>query len=439
MDKDTVEDIPNMAHMVDKGFNSLPDIPPPVPKTTPQRPKHSTINLLNQPLIRDTLDSILSIELEGATIDHNNFIDEIFTDEALGFKIAPIVHYLTKMQAFERSEVTPEPPLPNTLPIHYRRNVASEAHTTDHLNKIITLIENHIGKTSTRQWSPVSHNRPMHGGVHPRKPDIVLYDKAIPEDTLTWKSVHSVCEVTGNCRSRDPYATLRSKALSLFSTQHSRRYVITAWMTQANFGATLFDRSGEIKGRWSYTCHETYVRLIAGLAYGSEELLGYDLSLERDTLGAVNGLRMNNERYSVLNVIFSSDVLRGRATICWLVMKDGKQRVVKDTWVDDQRQYKECGFLDACAQHEIENVPTLICTEELVVNGKPDSTISRRPLALRNGIENRVHCRLLLDPICTSIQCFRSQRELLHVFIDCIKGIFKLFQSFVLRRYICIL
>jgi hypothetical protein len=164
----------------------------------------------------------------------------------------------------------------------------------------------------------------------------VLYDKALPEEDINWKSVHSVLEVTANRKSQAPYATLRCKALNIFGAQHSRRYIITAWMTHAHFGATLFDRSGEIKAFWSYTSQDAYVRLIAGLAYGSEELLGYDLSLERDLHGNVQKLRMNNEWYSVTKVVFSSDVLRGRATVCWLVMKDGKQFIVKDTWVDHQ-------------------------------------------------------------------------------------------------------
>ena len=61
----------------------------------------------------------------------------------------------------------------------------------------------------------------MQGGVHMRKPDTILYNKTIPENTLTWKLVHSVCEITANRKSIEPHATLRSKALSLFSSQHS--------------------------------------------------------------------------------------------------------------------------------------------------------------------------------------------------------------------------
>jgi hypothetical protein len=59
---------------------------------------------------------------------------------------------------------------------------------------------------------------------------------------------------------------------------------------------------------------------------------------------------------------------------------------------------------------------------ELRVNGMLDSTILRLPSM---NIEHRVHCRLLLEPVCTSIQHFSSQRELLHAFIDYIKGMFQ--------------
>jgi len=79
--------------------------------------------------------------------------------------------------------------------------------------------------------------------------------------------------------------TLRCKALNIFSAQHSHQYIITAWMMLVHFDAVLFDCSGE------------------------KELLGYDLSLERDLQGDVWKLMMNEEWYSVINIIFSSDDL----------------------------------------------------------------------------------------------------------------------------------
>ena len=68
--------------------------------------------------------------------------------------------------------------------------------------------------------------------------------------------------------------------------------------------------------------------------------------------------------------------------------------------------------------------------EELKVNHKPDSTKSHWPLSLQDGIKNWIHCWLLLNPICTSIQGFWPQKELLHVFIDCIKGMFQAVSKF---------
>jgi hypothetical protein len=134
--------------MAYKNFTSLP---PPNLKTTPIHPKHSTVNLHDKHLVCNTLDPILSLELAGATINHHNFIDELITDEALGFEIGPIILKLAKLQAFNRAQVTPEPPPPNTLPIHHRHNTASETHTADHLNCIITLIGEHARRTPTRQ------------------------------------------------------------------------------------------------------------------------------------------------------------------------------------------------------------------------------------------------------------------------------------------------
>jgi len=107
-------------------------------------------------------------------------------------------------------------------------------------------------------------------------------------------------------------------------------------------------------------------------------------------------------------------------------MKDGKQLVVKDTWADVQWQYKEREFLDACTLHQIKNVLKLHLMKDMAMNSKPDSTLSCQPLALQKDIEDQAHQQLLLDPLCMTIQYFRSQKELLQAFIDCIKGMFQI-------------
>jgi hypothetical protein len=331
-----------MAHMAYKSYSSLPhhgNV-----QTTPLCPKHSTVNLRNEPLIRNTLDTILSLELAGATFTNDSMIDEIFMDNALGFEIAPITQAVVDLHALDHVEVTPNPPPPNTFPMHDRCNISSEPHTAHHLNKLNTLIGRHGGWTTMRKWTAAFCDHPLPGSTHQRKPDIVLCNTTISDEDLDWKLVHSIIEITANSKFHPPYMTLRCKALNIFSAQHSRRYVITAWMMHTKFGAILFNRSGEIRARWSYTSHESYVRLLAGLAYGSEELLGYDLSLKRSPQGTVQEVKLNNEWYSILSTIFSSDVLQGRATVCYLVLKGDKQLVVKDTWVDIQHQYKEQDF-----------------------------------------------------------------------------------------------
>jgi hypothetical protein len=83
-------------------------------------------------------------------------------------------------------------------------------------------------------------------------------------------------------------------------------------MTDKCFGVSYFDRLGEIQAAWHYSSHETYIRLIAGLAFGSEELLGYDSSMERNMYGKVVKIRVNSVWYSVLDVVFSSGGLSGR-------------------------------------------------------------------------------------------------------------------------------
>jgi hypothetical protein len=125
--------IPNMAHMAYKSYSSL--LHHGNVQTTPLCPKHSTVNLRNEPLVHNTLDTILSLELAGATFTNDSMIDEIFTDNALGFKIAPITQAVVDLHALDHVKVTPNPP-PLPIPSQCMTSVTLAVNHTPHITLI---------------------------------------------------------------------------------------------------------------------------------------------------------------------------------------------------------------------------------------------------------------------------------------------------------------
>jgi hypothetical protein len=116
-----------------------------------------------------------------------------------------------------------------------------------------------------------------------------------------WAAVHSIMEIRVQRGTRilpKIRNTIRNKSLCTFSAHRSsRRCLINAWLTSDGFGVSYFYHSGEIQARWTY---EPYVRLIAGLAFGSEELLGYDYSLKQCEKGRITEIRVKSKWYSIV-------------------------------------------------------------------------------------------------------------------------------------------
>jgi hypothetical protein len=405
--------------------------------TTPHRPKHSTINLLGERIKVAPLNLILSGELEGSTLEERHLLKFLFPDTILGFSIDEATGYLEQLGAFTRA-ATVVPGNPGEFFFHdaVRRQVNDEASMAGHLNHITKALQHRYPYLkSTREWSSQNCSNPV-PGTHPRKPDLALCDASVLNIQVagllsSWSMVHSIIEIKDTKSAKAPTAivdTIRNKALLIFDAQPTRRYLITAWITSIAFGLIYFDRSGEIRASWQSKSHAVFVRLIAGLAFGPESALGYDPSVTRDELGDAEEIRVKEKRYHIIRCLFKAVVLRGRGTACWLVEKDGQQFVIKDTWADVKRQWQEWEFLQACREHNIRNVAYLVDMEDIAT----DSTrLCRANIVGATEVEERVHRRLVLRPICVTIDRFASKVELLHALIDQIKGEHKSIQTFV--------
>ncbi|TDL22920.1 hypothetical protein BD410DRAFT_859116 [Rickenella mellea] len=182
---------------------------------------------------------------------------------------------------------------------------------------------------------------------------------------------------------------------------------------------TVFNRSGAVTST-KFDVHENpelFLRVAVGILFLPDQYLGYD-----DTIDLVkNEIRVKDKAYPIESVIYQEPSLRGRGTVCFKVMIDGKFGVVKDSWVDKSRVDKEWDLLKEAKG--INNVAQMIDHEILQFRGANDSTESDLLFVKESSrTEIRTHVRLVVTPFGTPIYNFRNKRELLQAFVDIVKG-----------------
>jgi hypothetical protein len=299
-------------------------------------------------------------------------------------------------------------------------------HVTSKLTNLSYWPKNEHG----RIWSGRYNNKPLPGAGLKRKPDLILVDRLKRE--TTWDDVVTIGELTTLGFTPTIRKTLLTKSYLIFKAQEDRRYVISIAICGNSFYVTFCDRAG--------VCHsqelnidnnrDKFLRVLVGLNIASRPWLGYDPTITSD----INRVRMVfvDEPYVIKSTIFRSNVVRGRATICWHGTRDNKDYAIKDTWADTSRDFTEQDILTEI--RDIEGVPRVV--QGIIVEFNGEDTTDRRRQALtmskivwtRRGrslfrkLENRVHRRLVLQPLGIPVVCFSSKEELISVFIDIVKS-----------------
>ncbi|KIM73761.1 hypothetical protein PILCRDRAFT_14983, partial [Piloderma croceum F 1598] len=250
-----------------------------------------------------------------------------------------------------------------------------------------------------------------------RKPDIILLKKG---DKPAWPVVCAVGEVTAEAgfpsRIRN---TIQQKSFLTFATQPARRFTVSLAFSKDCFQFVTCDRAGVVTSTRVNIDDGALnlLQIVAGLMFGSDELIGYDKSMHRGPDGSIKSITVGKEaEYTVIEPIFSSETVRGRATRCWRVRRDGKQYVLKDSWC--HRNWKsEAIILEKLV--DMEGVPHLINSDDVMAHGQIDSTaVHRVGLSYK---EERVHRRLVVKPVATPLYTFESKKELIQAFVDIVK------------------
>jgi hypothetical protein len=288
-------------------------------------------------------------------------------------------------------------------------------------------LQNHTQYSRLRFWDPGYHNTPLPGFSIKRKPDIMLLD--IPKldsvnKEVQWPCVRAVCEVTKNSifHGRIRY-TIVSKAFIMMNSQLNRRFIPSLSIIGDQFLFTACDRAGVIHSI-HYHLHRdalVFLRILVGFMFGNNYLIGHDPSMRQNEKDEITGITIAGQEYEVVRKLFFSPSLRGRATQCWHVKRDGQEYIIKDCWIQVGRTHSEIAMLERIK--DVTCVPTIICGEDLQLpdsGGADSTTVIRRGEAVES--EERIHRRILMTPVGESIFSFTSKKELIGGFIDIIEG-----------------
>ncbi len=202
-----------------------------------------------------------------------------------------------------------------------------------------------------RVFSSEGSNLPLAGGLHERKPDIVLIDgeyrNGVPEDVRpNWAVVQAFVEVTSQeTRSyNEIIQNVCSKAANVFHAQIHRKYVIALVITgnrsrdTLSFFCVYIDRVGasstaplNFKGIGA----RDLARIIFALAYGPDELLGHDTAVTIDRFsGNPLSVVVAGHTFTFVTEIFNSPYLFSRVTRVFIVKdENGGHHILKDSWM----------------------------------------------------------------------------------------------------------
>lgn len=288
-----------------------------------------------------------------------------------------------------------------------------------------------------RLWTAQFATKSISGALKV-KPDLVLYTSdPLNKIKLTWEHAISFMEVTSKPNDSDMLLNLARKAYAIFMNQPGRRFLMAVSIAAQAFRLHIYDRSGVIhsRGHNIHTDADTFTSLLYFLTFAPPEHLGYDPTflyssiIPRSPSSPPRTIRVGTKIYFVIRVIFFSQLIRGRATLCLHVRDEhGKDFVVKDCWTHRGRKVTEEQILWKLKEHGIPGLPTLKEAWTVQIGGRDDTTDLRRPTFLESSAnsramcEDRVHRRYLLDPLGSPVTEFSCIQEFLSIFIDILHG-----------------
>src|ERR1700683_1269467 len=189
-----------------------------------------------------------------------------------------------------------------------------EAAYGEWLNSIGTALEVATGQKCSRVWDSSYCNTPLPGTETKHKPDIILLKKG---SKPAWPTVCAVGEVTAEASFPSHiHNTIQQKAFLTFATQPDQCFTTSFAFSKDCFQLVTCDCTGLVNlVRENLNDGAlTLLQIIAGLMFGSDELIGYDQSMYQGLDGSIKTITVGQHEYTVIETIFSSETVRGHAT-----------------------------------------------------------------------------------------------------------------------------
>lgn len=237
------------------------------------------------------------------------------------------------------------------------------------------------------------------------------------------------CKVKKNSSHGQNEIQLATYARECCVQSNDRHFIHSLILTEESVQIWRFDRCGAAYSDW-INIHKNprdLVRAILGISLLDEEFLGYDTSIFWDGdkryihTKTRDGTFADHEILNGGKPFFFQRTLRGRATVCWKVIIEGRVCVVKDIWQATSRT-PEYELLEDV--RGMDGVGQLVAYDDRV-----ERTVSdlRKNLGLDLLVgdillSDRAFRRVILECYGSPIDNFHSRSELLHAFHDAVSG-----------------
>jgi Fungal protein kinase len=280
------------------------------------------------------------------------------------------------------------------------------------------------GTDKVRYWSDSYHQTPLRESVLVCKPEIILLDEK-HRGEVTWCSVHAVTKVTTkDYDSKTLEDTVRDKSYVILVAQANRVHVpILSFWGNCKFQLAVTDREGQLRshvidigGRRPPADSLALLRIIAALCFAERQHIGYDPTMIADAADKIQYIRCEDKMFEIVQVLYETQSLVGRATRVWDVKYRDNRYVLKDAWVEKSCPVAEYQHLQHIAG--VTGVPALFCGWDVSVGGKLLSMSNIREGLGTDPQSGRIQRRVVSSMIGSHIASFRSKYKLVSAFRD---------------------
>ena len=155
-----------------------------------------------------------------------------------------------------------------------------------------------------------------------------------------------------------------------------------------------------------------------GLTFADPVFLGGDptVTISQEVQGKTLSITVNRKEYQVLDQFWRGAMISGRGTKCFLVTREGRLYVIKDTWVVVLRTPSEIFFLQEAEAAGVEGVARIVDWQDVTI----DNVVGSTDLNCRHfkDLSGCVHRCIVLEGFADPLSSFCSKMEIICAFIN---------------------